>query len=125
MQPIPNNIWGGLHMTEEKLNRKYKDSVFSSYFGETNARMVVIYNALENTDYPLDTPVEENTLDDVLYKDRINDLSFILDGKILVLIEHQSTINHNMALRLLLYVGRLYEKIINQHQKMLSMKKNR
>ena len=112
-------------MTEEKLNRKYKDSVFSSYFGETNARMVVIYNALENTDYPLDTPVEENTLDDVLYKDRINDLSFILDGKILVLIEHQSTINHNMALRLLLYVGRLYEKIINQHQKMLSMKKNR
>ena len=95
------------------INREYKDSVFSSYFSENNARMVELYNALENQNYPLDTPVVKNTLEDALYKDRINDLSFVLDGKILVLIEHQSTLNKNMALRLLMYVGRLYEKIVN------------
>ena len=96
-------------------NREYKDSVFSSYFGENNARMVELYNAIENKNYPLDTPVVKNTLEDALYKDRINDLSFVLDGQILVLLEHQSTINNNMALRMLMYVGRLYEKIVNEN----------
>jgi len=104
------------HLTDEKLNRNHKSSVFSSYFSENNARMVELYNAIENKNYPLDTPVIENTLEDALYKDRLNDLSFVLDDKILVLIEHQSTINRNMALRLLMYAGRLYEKIVNTNE---------
>jgi hypothetical protein len=45
--------------------------------------------------------------------DRINDLSFTVNGKQVILIEHQSTINPNMALRLLLYIARIYEKIID------------
>jgi predicted transposase YdaD len=45
--------------------------------------------------------------------DRINDLAFILDDRLVILIEHQSTINQNMALRLLLYIARVYEKIID------------
>ncbi|MCL1836461.1 MAG: Rpn family recombination-promoting nuclease/putative transposase [Treponema sp.] len=32
----------------------------------------------------------------------------------MVLIEHQSTINPNMPLRLLLYIAHLYEKIIGR-----------
>jgi hypothetical protein len=40
-----------------------------------------------------------------------NDISFLLDGKLVVLIEHQSSLNRNMPLRLLLYIGRVYEKI--------------
>jgi len=36
---------------------------------------------------------------------------FEIDGKLVVLVEHQSTINENMALRFLLYIGRIYEKI--------------
>ena len=43
--------------------------------------------------------------------DFINDISFEIGGKLVVLIEHQSTINPNMALRLLMYIGRIYEKI--------------
>jgi hypothetical protein len=42
----------------------------------------------------------------------INDISFEIGGKIVVLIEHQSTINPNMALRMLMYVGRVYEKTV-------------
>ena len=45
--------------------------------------------------------------------DMINDISFEIGGKLVVLIEHQSTINPNMALRLLMYIGRVYEKILN------------
>ena len=95
-----------------KANKKVKDSVFSAYFSEDHARLVELFNALEGTDYPLDTPVEVNTLTDVLWMDRINDLSFVLNGQLLVLLEHQSTMNHNMALRSLLYCARLYEKLL-------------
>lgn len=94
-----------------KANVTYKDSVFSSFLGESR-RLVEVYNAVEGTDYPLDTPVEINTLTDVLWKDQLNDLSFILKGQMVVLIEHQSTVNENMALRMLLYVARIYEKLL-------------
>ena len=63
-----------------KANKNLKDSVFSAYFSEDTARLVELFNALEGTDYPPDTPVEINTLTDVLWMDRINDLSFVLNG---------------------------------------------
>ena len=44
--------------------------------------------------------------------DRINDISFEIGEKLVVILEHQSTINPNIALRILLYIGRIYEKII-------------
>lgn len=96
-----------------KANISYKDSLFSSFLGEP-WRLVEIYNAVQGTDYPLDTPVEINTLTDVLWKDQLNDLSFILNGQMVILIEHQSTINENMALRMLLYVARIYEKLLQE-----------
>ena len=92
-------------------NRVYKDSVFSLYLSQPE-RLVEVYNAVAGTNYPLDTPVQINTLEDVLWKEQINDLSFVLDGQMVVLIEHQSTVNENMALRMLLYGARVYEKML-------------
>ena len=43
---------------------------------------------------------------------RINDISFDIGGKLVVLLEHQSTINPNMAVRLLMYIVRVYEKVL-------------
>ena len=40
-----------------------------------------------------------------------NALSFIIDNKLIILIEHQSTINPNMPLRMLCYIARQYEKL--------------
>ena len=51
-------------------------------------------------------------LEDVMYKDFQNDISFLIREKIFVLGEHQSTINENMPLRFLLYIGRLYETLL-------------
>jgi predicted transposase/invertase (TIGR01784 family) len=93
-------------------NRKYKSSVFSLFFSDAE-KLIEVYNAIENKSYAKDTAVTINTLEDALFMDRINDISFLLDGKLIVLIEHQATVNENMPLRLLLYVGRVYEKLLN------------
>jgi hypothetical protein len=45
--------------------------------------------------------------------EQLNDIAFVIDGKLVVLIEHQSTINENMPLRMLMYMGREYERITN------------
>ncbi len=93
--------------------RTYKDSVFCDYLMHDQRRLVEVYNAAFHTDYPLDTAVEISRLDGVLYMERINDISFVLDNKFVVLLEQQSTVNENMPLRMLLYIARLYEKLIN------------
>jgi len=93
------------------MNTKYKDSVFSFLFSDTNL-LRELYCALEDVTLPDDIPITINTLQDVLFLERINDISFEIGGKLVVLIEHQSTINPNMALRLLMYIARVYEKII-------------
>jgi len=46
-----------------------------------------------------------------------NDVSYLVDDKIIVLAEHQSTVNPNMPLRCLEYVTRLYEQLQNPRQR--------
>ena len=92
------------------VNRKYKDSVFTKLFGEKE-NLLELYNAIENTNYDKNTPIEITTLENVLYMEQINDISFVIDGKIVVLIEHQSTINKNMPLRMFIYLAKIYEKM--------------
>jgi len=96
--------------TDTKANRTYKDSVFTLLFGEKD-KLIELYNAIFNAHYGLDTNIEITTLQNILFMGKLNDISFVIDGKLIVLIEHQSTINKNMCLRMLLYIARLYEKI--------------
>ncbi|MDR2571899.1 MAG: hypothetical protein LBD23_16595, partial [Oscillospiraceae bacterium] len=91
-------------------NCEHKASLFSSLFNDPE-KLRILYNAIADTNYDENTPVEINTLDDILFKDQMNDISFIIGGKSVVLIEHQSTVSDNIPLRCLMYIGRLYEKI--------------
>ncbi len=93
-----------------KTNREYKDSVFSLYFSDKE-RLIELINAIEGTNYPKDTEIEINTIEDALYKGRKNDISFIINGVLVVLVEHQSTLNENMPLRIFIYIARIYEQI--------------
>jgi len=86
------------------VNSKYKSSVFASYFSETNQRLIDLYNAFSNVEYPPNTPLKINTLDNVLFYDLLNDISFVLDDMLIVLFEHQSTYNPNMPFRILQYI---------------------
>ena len=92
-------------------NREYKNSVFTTLFNEPD-KLLSLYNAVSGNSLPTNTPIEIATLDDVLFTGRYNDIAFVLDDKIVVLIEHQSSINDNMPLRLLIYIARVYEKLI-------------
>ncbi|MDR0320791.1 MAG: Rpn family recombination-promoting nuclease/putative transposase [Treponema sp.] len=101
--------------TSENLNvnREHKDSVFSLLFSNPDV-LRELYSAIEGINLPPDIPIDINTLSNVLIRERINDISFTIDNRLVVLIEHQSTVNSNMPLRLLMYIARIYEKIINR-----------
>jgi hypothetical protein len=93
------------------VNTKYKASVFTALFNDED-KLRELYAALEGIEYDPALLITINTLDDVLYMDRINDLSFTVGDKLVFVIEHQSTLNRNMPLRILSYIARVYEKII-------------
>ena len=52
-----------------------------------------------------------------LYKTFNNDVSWEINGKLIVLVEHQSTVNLNMPFRCLEYVTRIYEGIVPVKQR--------
>ena len=96
-----------------KANRKYKDSVFRSLFNN-KTRLLELYNAINGTNFQDESVIEINTLEDVLFSDMKNDISFTVNKKMVVLIEHQSTINENIPLRVLSYITRIYEKMVDE-----------
>ena len=102
------------------LNRKYKDSVFVDLFSEdekAKENFLSLYNALHNTKLTAIEKLKNIRLEQVLYMTFYNDVSYLVDNKIIVLAEHQSTINPNMPLRCLEYVSRLYESLFESKEK--------
>jgi hypothetical protein len=95
-----------------KIQRNYKDSVFTLFFSEESA-LRDLYSAVSGVNVPRDIPLVINTLEDALFMGQINDISFTIGDRLVVLIEHQSSVNPNMGLRLLLYIARIYEKIVD------------
>ena len=105
-----------------KHNRRYKDSVFVDFFGEdknAKANFLALYNALHGTHLDISVELEPLRLEQVMYMAFRNDVACLIDGKIIVLVEHQSTINANMPLRFLQYAARLYERIENPRDRYL------
>jgi predicted transposase/invertase (TIGR01784 family) len=94
-------------------NRKYKDSVFTLLFGNIKA-LRQICKTIFGEDYSPDMEIVLMTVKNVLRSGRLNDLSFVLDEKLVVLIEHQSTINDNMPLRMLFYIVLVYEEYLSR-----------
>ena len=72
----------------------------------------MLYSAIRGVFLPENIPIKINTLKNVLFLDKINDISFTVDGKLVILIEHQSTINPNMALRFFIYAAKIYDAIV-------------
>lgn len=98
------------------FNRKYKDSVFTDLFGsdrDGKKNFLELYNALSGSDYKLgEVFLERKVIEQSLYKTFNNDVSWVINGRLIVLVEHQSTVNENMPLRCLEYVTRIYEGIV-------------
>ena len=86
-----------------KVQLKYKDTLFRMLFREKK-NLLSLYNALNKTTYTNEDDLEITTLENALYMNYKNDISFVFDFE-LMLYEHQSTINPNMPLRDLFYVS--------------------
>ncbi len=110
-----------MQIPPEKTNRNYKDSVFVDLFAHditAKENFISLYNALHETNLDVKTTdVQPVMLERVLYMKYYNDIAMLIDGKIVILIEHQSTINKNMPFRFLEYIARIYEKITTKDEK--------
>jgi hypothetical protein len=104
----------------KKHNRRYKDSVFVDLFSEdkyAKNNFLALYNALHDTDYRSTGILKNIRLKQVMYMSFANDVSYLIDNKLIVLAEHQSTVNLNMPIRCLEYIARLYEQLYESKEK--------
>ena len=93
-----------------KLNREHKSTLFASMFSDKK-NALDLYNALNESHYDNPDEIMVTTLENAIFINRYNDVSYILDWT-LNLYEHQSTYNPNMPLRSLFYISETYERII-------------
>ena len=74
----------------KKINRNHKDSVFVDLFANdiyAKENFISLYNALHKTNLdPKTTEVQPVMLENILYMSYYNDISMLVDGKIIVLI---------------------------------------
>ena len=95
----------------EKYNRTYKSSVFISLFqtcDDAKKNALSLINAIHGTNITDESRIKHIDLETSIYNRMRNDVSFMLDDRLVVLVEHQSTINNNMPLRSLMYISRIY-----------------
>ena len=99
----------------EKINENYKDRLFSFIFGreENKAWTLSLYNAMNGTAYKDEKSIEIMTMSDTVYMGMKNDVSFLVSD-MLSLYEQQSTYNPNMPVRQLMYLGRQYDRYIEE-----------
>ena len=88
---------------------KYKDTMFRMLF-KKKENLLSLYNALNKTTYTDVGKLEITTLENAVYMNYKNDISFVFDYE-LMLYEHQSTVNPNMPFRDLIYVTKVLQTI--------------
>ena len=96
----------------EAAKRTIKDSVFSDLFGDKRY-LLQLYQAL----HPEDTQTTEDDLTDVtiqnvLTDDLYNDLAFRNGGRVIIMVESQSTWSVNIIIRVLLYLAQTWNRYI-------------
>ena len=99
-------------------NRQYKDTVFRMLFSEKE-NLLSLYNAVTGSHYQNAEALKIVTLENAIYMGMKNDLAFMLETNI-YLYEHQSTINPNIPLRDLIYIGIEYQQFVNDKSLYLS-----
>jgi len=100
-----------------KTNRQYKDTIFADLFSndiDAEDNVLSLVNALYDMNLEKGhVKYKKEKLESTFrVTDLKNDVSFMLDGRLLVLFEHQSTINENMPLRCFLYCAEYFKRHI-------------
>ncbi len=98
-------------------NPQYRDSLFRDFFND-KARLLSLCNALLDTDYKDPNLIEINTLEGNFFSGQKNDISCRIGDNFLVLVEHQTSINPNMAFRCLTYVAQLLNNLVTNKEEL-------
>lgn len=93
-------------------NREVKASVFTELFSDPE-NAAQLYTALDGKEASPED-ICYTTLEGVLFVARKNDMAFTVKNRVLVISEHQSTLNQNMPLRSVIYYGRTMERLIEK-----------
>ena len=100
------------HALEMKGNIQFQDSFFRRLFKEPKYRKA-LYTVLHPEDMDAaDSEFENIELDNVLNVDIYNDICFTVRNRLVMLIEHQSTLNYNMPVRVFLYLAEEYKRLL-------------
>jgi len=99
---------------EVQVKRTIRDSVFTSLFSNKKY-LLQLYKVL----HPEDTTATENdfsmvTIQNVLTDNLYNDLGFIVDDRLMVLVEAQSTWSVNIVMRGLIYLVQTIQNYLKQ-----------
>lgn len=105
--------------TRKQYNRKYKDTFFTALFQEQRYALL-LYQALHPENRGIkEQDIEIVTLKNIFTIGKYNDACILAENRLLVLAEHQSTMNRNMPTRLLLYAAEEYERFLKDKIKRL------
>lgn len=101
-------------MAQNTPKRKIKDSVFTNLF-QDKKYLLRLYKAL----HPEDSDVTEDDIKDVTIKHILvdadyNDLGFSVGGRLVILVESQSTFSLNIIIRALMYLVQTYHEFFKR-----------
>ena len=99
-----------------RIQRNSKDKLFRMIFGRNKKALLELYNALNGTSYDNAEELRIVTLDNAVYVTMKNDVAFIISG-VISLYEHQSTLNANMPARMLIYLAKEYQFLIETNSR--------
>lgn len=98
---------------EIAVAREQKDRLFKIIFGRHENRewTLSLYNAINGSNYDDPDAIEITTIENAVYMGMRNDVSFLIFDT-MNFYEHQSTYNPNMPIRMLIFVGSVYSKYV-------------
>ena len=111
-------VKGEKRLNETNIKQHHKSTLFREYF-KLRENFIYLLSKCRNNQ-PIISISEITPFDlesEIAKRVRRNDVSFITsDGKLIILVEHQSKINPNMAFRLFLYYNELLQLWIKQNK---------
>ena len=100
----------------QEIKYAVKDSVFTLLFSEIGNIRKLYQNLHNDADSYSDNDFKIITLENALINGQYNDLGFSVKGRLIILVEAQSTFNPNMGIRLLMYIAKSYHDYIVENK---------
>ncbi len=110
-------------MKEKKVKRNMYDSVFNDLFSSPE-RLLELYKTLIGDKANPNIKAEDISIiesDKAFINDLYNDLSFMVDNELMILVEAQSTYSKNIVTRILFYLAKSLEEYIKRESKSMNL----